>query len=249
MKHIKKFKLKKEKRCLNCDIDITGSYHTRLRCKECAIQRIYAVNRRWKKDLQKTNKCVDCKKGIADKSTRCHRCAILLTWYQKNNKCLDCGKGISVYKKKCKKCREIHKVIYKKEWAEKNKVRLAAQNKKWREENKKRVRKNNKLWSKKNSQQLKSYKQKWVEENPEKVKASRVRRRKSGKPKEWQAKQIQNLSDQYVKQLIRISINNYMLPKETQIEKRIKSEDVPQSLIEIKRKELLLKRKLKSKKV
>lgn len=88
---MKKFKLKKDRKCLDCNISIGELYFTCKRCKSCAKKRYYAQTR-YNIKLQKlkmettlrrakkreNRKCVDCNISIAElycNCTRCKRCS------------------------------------------------------------------------------------------------------------------------------------------------------------------------------
>lgn len=211
----------KTRKCRDCSVDITKSHWQCLRCKKCAVERRNKQQRAyWQKN----------KKPLRERN--CEDCGIRITERgPASTRCISCQKPVTA--KRNKEWRKIVKVataIRTKRWYHKNKELAKKRSKEWYRNNEDRAKAVHREWREKNIKRSKMTNKIWRLENKE-----RIYKDKKG----CLEKERENLTDSYIKSLLRrrnagTPITNSMITPE---------------LIELKRKEVLLKRILKSKKV
>lgn len=162
------------------------------------------------------------------------------------------------YQRKYYEAHKEYYAEYRKKYYADNKEKLDAYVKKWNEENRekllaRRKERNDANREKINAQQ-RANRHKLYAEDPERIRVLRrekKRRQKARDPQAWNAKQakynapsqkkmVANLSDAYVRQ--RLTRENDDSPR------KISAKDIPQSLVEAKRLQLMILRSLKNEK-
>ena len=153
--------------------------------------------------------------------------------------------------------KERYKEYGKKYYVE-NKDMFKEYHKKWVEENKERLKETRQKWADKNRERINAlsnaYAKKMFLQDPEKTRRARNEKKKGMKvkdPQAWnekmrrynaasQKRMVEGLTDAYVRQ--RLARSNDDSPR------KISAKDIPQSLVEVKRVQLMILRSLKNEK-
>ncbi len=130
-------------------------------------------------------------------------------------------KATGYFQSWCKKCLSIYRKQYNKE----NREKVKEFQKRYQEENRDKIRETEKHYQKKNAKKLRRMRKEYKKENAEKINAQNVQHRK-------------RMSDQYIKKLIANQISRGSGTT-------IKFKNIPNEIIELKRKQIQIKRLIK----